>query len=188
MTDAPDATPPGPSWTRVESSSETVFDLGPVEVTAATVVFEDRGLRERVAAETGIDRTWRFAFTSRVDVPGSSGSRALRRLVTDRARSGFVDRLRARGFEAVERAGERSLGDVDVARYVARVRVEGVVVDAEGWLDARADPERARSFLLAGGAYPRGVRETPDEATRAALGDLFDPAEFRKELLRFVRR
>lgn len=187
MTDVPDVAPPGPTWTEAESSSETVFDLGPVSVTAATVVFEDRGLRDRVAAETGIDRTWRFAFASRVDVPGSSGSRALGRLVTDRARSGFADRLGARGFEAVERAGERSLGEVTATRYAARVAVEGVVVDVEGWLGVRPDPERGRSFLLAGGAYPRGVREAPDEATRAALTDLFDPVAFRDDLLAFVR-
>lgn len=187
MTDAPDVTPPGSTWTRVESSSETVFDLGPVSVTAATVVFEDRDLRDRVAAETGLDRTWRFAFASRVDVPGSAESGALRRLVTDRARSGFADRLGTRGFEAVERAGERSLGDVDATRYAARVAVDGVVVDVEGWLGVRPDPERTRSFLLAGGAYPRHVREAPDEATRAALAALFDPAAFRDDLLAFVR-
>ncbi|MFB6167438.1 MAG: hypothetical protein ABEJ43_01170 [Haloferacaceae archaeon] len=188
MTDAPDVDPPGTGWTTAESSSETVFDLGPVEVTAATVVFEDRDLRSRVAERTGLDRTWRFAFASRVDVPGSSGSRALARLVTDRARSGFADRLERRGFEAVERAGERSFGPVDAARYVARVRVEGVVVDAEGWLGVRADPDRARSFALAGGAYPRGVRDAPDEATREGLSGLFEPAAFRDELLGFLRR
>jgi hypothetical protein len=187
VTDPPDVDPPGPAWTRVESSSETVFDLGPVAVTAATVVFEDRDLRERVAAATGLDRTWRFAFASRVDVPGSSGSGTLRRLVTDRARSGFADRLESRGFEAVERAGERSFGEVTATRFAARVRVDGVVVDAEGWLGVRPDPGRARSFLLAGGAYPRGVREAPDETTSDALVGLFDPETFRDELLEFVR-
>ena len=83
MTDPPDADPPGPEWSRTESTSEAVFDLGPVKVTAATILFEDRDLRASVAERTGIDRPWRFAFASRVDVPGSSGSRALRRLVTD---------------------------------------------------------------------------------------------------------
>lgn len=187
MTDPPDADPPGPGWSRTESTSETVFDLGPVAVTAATVVFEDRDLRASVAERTGIDQTWRFAFASRVDVPGSSGSRALRRLVTDRARSGFADRLGRRGFESVEPAGERPLGDVSATRYVARVVVEGAVVDAEGWLGVRPEQSRERSFRLAGGAYPRGVREAPDEATRDALTALFDPGAFRKELLAFVR-
>ena len=120
-------------------------------------------------------------------MPGSSGSGTLRRLVTDRARSGFADRLESRGFESVERAGERSFGDVTATRFAARVRVDGVVADAEGWLGVWADPERARSFRLAGGAYPRGVREAPDEATRAALTGLFDPSAFRDELLAFVR-
>jgi hypothetical protein len=188
MTDPPDVDPPGARWTTVESSSETVFDLGPVSVTAATVVFEDRDLRSRVADRTGLDRTWRFAFASRVDVPGSSGSRALARLVTDRARSGFVERLENRGFEAVERAGDRSFGPVDATRYVARVGVDGVVVDAEGWLGVWPDPDRERSFLLAGGAYPRAVREAPDGPTREALAGLFDPTAFRGELLEFLRR
>lgn len=186
MTDPPDVSPPAPAWTRTESSSETVFNLGPVTVTAATVVFEDDGLRERVAAATGVDRTWRFVFASRVDVPGSSESRTLRRLVTDRARSGFADRLADRGFEAVEQAGERSLGGVDATRYAARVTVGGVAVDVEGWLGVRPDPERARCFRLAGGAYPRHVRDAP-ESVRVALGDLFDPAAFRDDLLAFVR-
>jgi hypothetical protein len=188
MTDPPDADPPGPEWSRTESTSEAVFDLGPVKVTAATILFEDRDLRASVAERTGIDRPWRFAFASRVDVPGSSGSRALRRLVTDRARNGFADRLGRRGFEAVERAGERSLGEVVATRYVARVTVEGVVVDAEGWLGVRPERSHERSFKLAGGAYPRNVRTVPDESTRDALAALFDSDAFRKELLAFVRR
>jgi hypothetical protein len=187
MTDPPDADPPGPGWASTESTTETVFDLGPVSVTAATVVFEDRDLRARVAERTGIDRTWRFAFAGRVDVPGSSESRALGRLVRDRARSGFADRLGKRGFEAVERAGERSLGEVTATRYAARVVVEDVVVDAEGWLGVGPERDRPRSFRLAGGAYPRSVRAAPDGATRAALADLFDPGAFRDELLAFVR-
>jgi hypothetical protein len=186
MTDPPAVDPPGPGWRRVEESRETVLDLGPVEVTTATVVFEDADLRARAAEVVGTDRTWRFAFAGRVDVPGSAGSRALRHLVTDRARSGFAARLRERGFEGVERAGERSLDGVETARYAARVAVDGVVVDAEGWLGVRPDPDRDRCFRLAGGAYPRAVRSAPAEV-RESLAALFDATAFREELLAFLR-
>lgn len=187
MSAPPDADPPGPDWVRTESTTETVLDLGPVEVTTATVVFEDVRLRETVAGAVGLDRPWRFAFASRVEVPGSAGSRALRRVVTDRARKGFTRRLRDRGFESVERVGERSVGGREATRYVARVVVEGLAVDAEGWLAVGADEHHEQSFRLVGGAYPRRVASGPDE-TREALSGLFDPGAFRSDLLGFLRR
>jgi hypothetical protein len=181
----PDADPPGPGWRAVESDRETVLDVGPARVTVETVVFEDEDLRRRVREATGIDRTWRFAFAGTVDVPGSSDSGTLRRLVADRARRGFADRLRDRGFEGVDRAGDRSLDGTTAARYVARVRVDGVAADAEGWLAVR--PAGDRRFRLAGGAYPRGVAPAPNEATATALGELFDPGRFREELFGFLQ-
>jgi len=188
VTDQPAVDPPGPEWRATESSRETVLDLGPVAVTVATVVFEDADLRDRVAAATGLDYPWRFAFAGRVGVPGSASSGALDRLVTDRARSGFADRLRDRGFEAVERAGARSLDGSEAARYVARVAVEGVTVGAEGWLAVRPEADRERSFRLAGGAYPRGVAGAPDGETRDALAELFDADAFRRDLVAFLGR
>ena len=181
----PDVDPPGPGWRAVETDRETVLNVGPARVTVETVLFEDDDLRGRVREATGIDRTWRFAFAGAVDVPGSSGSGALRRLVTDRARRGFADRLRDRGFEGVDRAGERSLDGTPAARYVARVRVDDVAADAEGWLAVR--PAGDRRFRLAGGAYPRAVASAPDDATTGSLAELFDPERFREELFAFLR-
>ncbi len=188
MTDPPAVDPPGPGWRETESSRATALDVGPVEVTVATVVFEDADLRDRVAAATGLDYPWRFAFAGRVDVPGSASSRALGRLVTDRARSGFADRLRERGFTAVERAGTRTLDGTEATRYVARVAVEAVTVGAEGWLAVRPEAARERSFRLAGGAYPRSVEGAPDEETGTALADLFDPGTFRADAVAFLGR
>ncbi|MFB6303170.1 MAG: hypothetical protein ABEH78_09965 [Haloferacaceae archaeon] len=91
-------------WCRTETTAETVFDLGSVEVTTATAVYEDPDLRARMRDATGIDRTWRFFFATRVDVPGGADAGALRRLVADRATAGFVDRLRDRGFADVREA------------------------------------------------------------------------------------
>ncbi len=188
MTDPPDVRPPGQGWRETGASRETVLGLGPVEVTVSTVVFENADLRDRVAAATGLDYAWQFVFAGRVDVPGSASSGALERLVTDRARSGFADRLRERGFEAVERAGTRTLGGREATRYVARVPVEGVTVGAEGWIAVRPEAARERSFRLVGGAYPRGVEGAHDEATDASLADLFDPSTFRRDLAAFLGR
>ncbi|MFB6304686.1 MAG: hypothetical protein ABEH47_05935 [Haloferacaceae archaeon] len=180
----PDAELADRGWERVESRSETVADLGPVEVSIATAVYEDGSLRERVRAAAGVDRTWRFFVAGRVDVPGPSGAPALRRLVTDRAASGFADRLADRGFEDVREAERRRLrvGDAEAraVRYEATCRVEGFVLAVEGWVAVWPGDD---GFRLAGGAYPRSVREGPADA----LGDLFEPERFRAELFELIR-
>jgi hypothetical protein len=174
-------------WERTETAVETVFDVGWFEVTTATVVYEDAGLRERIREATGVDRTWRFFFASRVDVPGPSTSPALKRLVTIRAADGFVDRLTARGFADVSEAGRRRLrvGDAEAhaIQYTGVCHVDGFVVDVDGWIAVWADG--SGGFLLAGGAYPRAVESAPDGGT--ALSGLFDPAAFREDLFALIR-
>lgn len=173
-------------WRRTETSAETVFDLGGVEVTTATAVYEDPDLRDRVRAATGVDRTWRFFFATRVDVPGPSASAALRRLVTDRATSGFVDRLRDRGFEDVTEAERRRLRvgerEARAVRYDAVCRVGGFAVAVDGWIAVRPGPA---GFVLAGGAYPRAVRSAP--ADDGDLAALLDPEAFRADLFDLIR-
>ncbi|MFB6281359.1 MAG: hypothetical protein ABEH40_05025 [Haloferacaceae archaeon] len=186
MTDPPPVDPgPLSGWRRTETTAETVLDLGPVSVTTATAVYEDPDLRERVREATGVDRTWRFFFATRVDVPGSSDSAALRRLVTDRATAGFVDRLRERGFEDVDEAGRRRLRvgerEARAVRYDAVCRVEGFVVAVEGWIAVRPGEG---GFVLAGGAYPRAVRSEPADA---GLATLVDPGAFREDLFELIR-
>jgi hypothetical protein len=54
-----DASPPAPSvevpdgWVEMESTTEEVFSMSKVTVTATTVVYEDKRLRERVVADAG---------------------------------------------------------------------------------------------------------------------------------------
>lgn len=197
MTAAPRVHDLPEEWRETESDERALLGLGRVEVRTATMVYEDDRLRERIREATGIDRTWRFFFAARVDVPGSSDSRTLRALVANRARSGFADRLRERGFERIERAERRSLrvgdGKAEATRYDAVCRLDGVGVDVEGWLTVRPDPAGARSFLLAGGGYPRSVRSASetgraDDRVRGDINGFLDPERFRSELFDLVRR
>ena len=174
-------------WTLVESEVTTPFDAGVVAVQAHTFVYEDDGLRSAVRDRTGVDRTWRSFFASRVRLtPTPPRSRALDGLVARRARRGFADRLRARGFESVQ-TGERrrlAVGDCEATatRYDARCPVEGVTVRVEGWLAVWAD-EESDDYLLAGGAYPRELDGEGAVAFRMAV----DPARFRDELFSSMR-
>jgi hypothetical protein len=191
VTDPPTLADPPAGWEASGTERRTVLDIGPVEATTATTVYEDATLRDRLREATGIDRSWRFFFAGRVAVPGSSSSRALRSIVVDRAGRGFADRLADRGFEDVRRAERRSIRvgtvDADAARYEAVCPVDGIALDVDGWLAVWPDTARSRSFLLAGGAYPRRVRTAPDDGTAAALEAAFDPAAFRDDLFDLVR-
>jgi hypothetical protein len=187
VTDAPPVDPDRiEGWRRTETTTETVFDLAGVEVTTATAVYEDPALRERMRAATGVDRTWRFFFATRVKVPGPKGSRVLRRLVVDRATAGFVDRLRSQGFADVCEAERRRLRVGDAAaravRYEAVCRVDELAVDTHGWIAVWPDGD---GFRLAGGAYPTAVRSAP--ATDADLAALLDPETFRTDLFDLIR-
>lgn len=210
---------PGDGWRLVDATVETPFDVGVVTVTAHTVVFEDRRLREAVAgrADSGVDasgspggepapepgpesesesgsepdRLWRFAFATRIRLrPRTRPSAALTRLVTNRAGSGFVDRLRDRGFEDVSRRDSRRfrVGDADatLAAYDAVARVGDVRLAVDGWVAVWPDGD---GFLMAGGAYPTAVRDDGgDPATAAALGERLAPTAFREELFDLIRR
>lgn len=204
---------PGEGWRLVDATVETPFDVGVVTVTAHTVVFEDRRLREAVAerADSGVDasgspggepepesesgsgsdRLWRFAFATRIRLrPRTRPSAALTRLVTNRAGSGFVDRLRDRGFEDVSRRDSRRFrvddADATLAAYDAVARVGDVRLAVDGWVAVWPDGD---GFLMAGGAYPTAVRDDGgDPATAAALGERLAPTEFREELFDLIRR
>ena len=144
------------SWRLVSEESSTPFDVRIVTIRATTRIYEDTDLRERLAAETGTETTWRFVFASRLRIrPAQPPSRALTRLVSDRASSAFVDVLEARGFAAVERADTHRLAvggdDVDATRYRARVRLDDRDLPVEAYFAAwPSDGE----YLLGGGAYP----------------------------------
>ncbi|MFB6303169.1 MAG: hypothetical protein ABEH78_09960 [Haloferacaceae archaeon] len=71
---------------------------------------------------------------------------------------------------------------VRVVRYEATLDVEGVVVDADGWIAVWAD---ADGFLLAGGAYPRAVRSAA--GAESEVSERIDPDAFRADLFALIR-
>jgi hypothetical protein len=190
-----DADPPTVSadvlegWRRTETNAETLFELGVIRVTAHTAVYEDRALRERIRSRTDVDHPWRFVFTTRIVLePTSSVTGALRRLVSDRARSGFTDRLRDRGISDVREVDSRSIrvadADADAHRYAGRVELTELTLSVTGWLTVwPSDGE----FLLVGGIYPTAVEDSADDETAATVRAALDPDQFRTSLFELVR-
>ncbi|MFC5366297.1 hypothetical protein [Salinirubrum litoreum] len=184
-------------WRQVEQTTDTPFSIGPVSVTATTVVYEDERLRRTLRAATDIDDRWRFFFASRLAIsPATPPSGALRRLVTDRARRGFRDRLRDRGFESPTERGRRTIRidgtDAEVTAYDATCRLGDLRLSVVGWLAVWPDDAE---FLLAGGAYPTAVAASGLEAgddrgaadSTAALAGELTPDTFRDELFSLIR-
>ncbi|RDI70586.1 hypothetical protein [Halopelagius longus] len=204
--DVPPPTVPSPEgWRVVSEEATTPFDALVVSVRARTVLLADERLRERANAtvdaatespadedgdaETGgdgDDATWRFFFASRLRLdPAAPSSRAVTRLVTNRANAGFSDVLSERGFDAVRAVESRPFRirgeEADLTRYRARVSLREFALVAEGYLAVWPDDG---GFLVAGGAYPRAVESGPaaDE-----LSALLEPERFREELFEMVR-
>ncbi|QCC47987.1 hypothetical protein [Halobellus limi] len=188
----PPALDPPAGWRLVSEEVTTPFDVRVVTVTAHTRIYEDSDLRERLAAATGAETTWRFVFASRLRIsPAKSPSGPLTRLVTDRATARFVEVLGDRGFESVERADthrfDLSDGDagsdgeegdrptVEAVRFRAAVRLEDRSVPVEAYFAAW--PAGDGEFLLGGGAYPLSV---PDPES-------LDPERARDELFSMLR-
>lgn len=175
-------------WCERERRERTAFDAKVVTVDAATVVYEDVDLRERLREATGVDGLWRFFVASRLTLsPASAPSRALTSLVANRSHAGFADILRERGFEGVRRHDDPDAdlgGDTTLAGYEALCRLDGVAVRARGWAGVRPVE---RSYLLVGGAYPTAVRDAPAEDVRSAIVSELDVDEFQSELFELMR-
>jgi hypothetical protein len=181
-------------WRLVEKSSETPFDVRMLRVVAHTAVYEDARLRERVRERAGVDGRWRFFLASRIGLtPSPPRSAALERLVADRATDTFERRLGDRGFEGVERTGDREFqvdgSDARLTRFVARCPVANLELDVEAWLAAWHGSESKRGesggYLVAGGGYPRRV--VGDDGRREAVASEFDAGRFREELFELIR-
>lgn len=178
-------------WRLVSEEVTTPFDVRFVRVIANTRIYEDVDLRERLATETGTETTWRFVFASRLRIsPIKSSSRALTKLVEERANASFVEVIGDRGFEAVQRAdthrltvggssaesgreADRSGGEnttVEATRYRARVRLDDRTVPVEAYFATW--PGDGGTYLLGGGAYPLSLPESIH----------FDPERARDEL------
>lgn len=139
-------------WVETDRSVETAFDAKLVSVRAHTVVYDDRDLRERVREATDIDHQWRFFLAARLRLePRTEPSGPLTRLVADRARSGFRDRLADRGFQQLRRTEttrrERDGTTTREATYEAVLPL-----DATQWTRRATDP--------LGGDGPPGADDT----------------------------
>jgi hypothetical protein len=174
----PELDVPG-TWRLVSEETTVPFDVRAVTITAATRIYEDVDLRERLAAATGTETTWRFVFASRLRIrPTQRPSGPLTRLVTDRAASSFLDVLEARGFSDIGRADTHRFrvagDDVDATRYRARVALDDRDLPVEAYF---AVWPSGGTFLLGGGAYPLSL---PGSET-------FDPETGREELFGMIR-
>jgi len=134
-------------WRHVERATERPFAAGPVSVTAGTVRYE----------RTDRDEPRPFFFASRLRIrPGGTPNPALTRLVENRARAGFRDRLADHDIEGVESRGERSIRVDDpnastatLVTYRARCDLPAGRVPVEALLAVWESGE----YFLAGGAY-----------------------------------
>lgn len=191
MSDPFPAVPDEPldGWRLLERTVDTPFDAGVVSVEAHTLVYEDEALRQRLDDAAGIDRLWRFFTASRLRLyPTTPPSDALTRLVTSRAHSGFADRLRERGFENVRRAERRHLRlngrTARLSGYDAVCRLSELSLRVRGKAAVWAVND---GYLLAGGAYPTGVRDAADRRVADAVGDILDPDAYDADLTELIR-
>jgi hypothetical protein len=171
-------------WTEVERSLETPFDAGIVSVEANTVVYEDDRLRARIREATGTDCQWRFFLAGRLALtPRTPPSGPLTRLFANRTHEAFADRLSERGLDGVRRAGtERRRVDDRVARVATfealrRLDEFSVVVAAE--VSVRPND---REYVVAGGAYPRRLRDGIDGESAPDVTRHLDRDAFAAEL------
>ena len=187
MTDAAPRTPAvdiPDGWVERSATTEQLFSVSKVTVTATTVVYEDERLREAVDIDVG-DGFRRFVFASRLRLrPSTKPSKPLTTLVTSRAKAGFADRLNERDITNVEERESRRLRiggtDATLVGYDARCAVDETRLDVDGWIAIWPDADG--DYFVAGGAYPTRVREGDE-----ALADVIDPRRFRDDLLAMVR-
>jgi hypothetical protein len=192
MTDhEPPTLPPdvADDWTETSVSTETVMRVRSISISVSTRVYDDESLRAAVRRAGGPDATLRFLFVSECVVPESSPSGALRKLVTNRAKAGFADRLADRGFENVRETGRRSLrvGDAEASAfgYEASCVLSDLSLGVEGWLVVW--PTESSGFYLAGGAYPTSVLSSDGGAAADAVSARLDPETFRTDLFDAIR-
>jgi hypothetical protein len=188
---ASEGDPPAPSvdvpdgWVELESTTERVFSVSKVTVTATTVVYEDERLRDRIKTETETGGGFRrFVFVSRLQLrPATKPSKPLTKLVTSRAKSGFADRLRERGMADVDERETRRFRvdgtDATLVGYDASCTIEGTRLAVDGWVAVW--PDEDGDYFVAGGAYPTRVLDG------TGVGDVLDPNRFRDDLFSIVR-
>ena len=193
------SSPPAPSvpdlgergWTLDEEREEVRFELPTMRVLAHTLVFSDAALRARVREATALDPTWRFFVATRLGfeppLPPLTGNASVYGSVRSEARDAFVEDLRDRGVEGIERGRTERLRTetrdrVSLTRYRGTCRLDReseAVVPVAGALGVWTHDG---DFRLAGGGYPEtSLSTTLDGAPET------DPNAFRDELVVLVR-
>ncbi|AUV81711.1 hypothetical protein C2R22_08660 [Salinigranum rubrum] len=190
-----DEDPPAPrvdvpdGWVATETTTERVFSVSKVTVTATTVVYEDERLREGGddggEAETKSFR--RFVFASRLRLrPTTKPSKPLTKLVRSRAKAGFADRLRERGMDGVEERESRRFRvrdqDATLVGYDAECTVEGTRLAVDGWVAVW--PRDDGDYVVAGGAYPTRVL---DGGGVEGGNETLEPGRYRDDLFSIIR-
>ncbi|MFC5134608.1 MULTISPECIES: hypothetical protein [Haloferacaceae] len=134
-------------WRHVDDTVDRPFAAGPVSVTASTARYE--------RADRPDPRPFFFASRLRIR-PETPPNAALARLVENRARSGFRDRLAERDIGGIEPRGERTIAvddpdatEATLATFRGRCTLDGEEVPVEAMLAVW----EADQYLLAGGAY-----------------------------------
>ncbi|MEF8851021.1 MAG: hypothetical protein V5A28_01195 [Haloarculaceae archaeon] len=183
-------------WERTEATVDRLFGVEGADVRGHTVVYEDRRLREAVRHATGLDRSWRFFFATRLGFrpPLAPGTHVvILPTVRSEAVRSFCRDLEDRGVGDVER-GRTERVRTGSGKRVRLRQVTGTVpwpepvdggfedpVRVEGWVGIWYDGD----FFVAGGAYPRTslARALDAGDDRLALS----PSAARDELLELVR-
>jgi len=181
-------------WSLVRDDVETLFRLPAARVLGHTRLYEDRSVREPIADATGLDRTWRFFFATRLEfeppLPPGIGPTVVQSMVWREARRTFAEDLRERGVRDVDRTRtERMRVDSgDRARlqgYRGRLSLPAESVGdlaVAGWLALWTTDG---AFRVAGGAYPEGL---PAAAGALGAGSLGPSAcDARAELFELIR-
>lgn len=181
-------------WSLVRDDVETLFRLSTVRVRGHTRLYEDRSTRTALAEATGLDRTWRFFFASRLEfeppLPPGVGPAMVQPTVWSEARRSFADDLRERGLRDVDRthtermrveSGERARLQGYRGRLPLPLEAVAELVVA-GWLAVWAT---GGEFRVAGGAYPEGLPAVADALGAGSLGPT--AADCRRELFDLIR-
>jgi hypothetical protein len=181
-------------WERAESTVETLFELSAASVRGHTLVYEDAPLRASVreATDGRLDQPWRFFFATRLTfrppLPPGVGQTMVLPTVRSEAERSFLDDLRDREFEDLDRGGHeririRSGPRARLRKVTGRFHLDAVDRDlpVEGWVGVWTDGD----IHVAGGAYPATSLASLFDADDDRLAT--DPGTYRSELLDLIR-